>query len=624
MQSVVVEKSKQCFFQMNFGGGWAPWHNPPNPESHSWHNPPNFEPHSWRPYANNQGGGPMRQQPPQQIHPQHMHPQHIHPQHMHPQHMHPQHNHNSRNGWLDVLSNPYFSRNIHAQNHMTNYERNRMHLFNQPQPPPVQRPLMKRPPPKNEMSEIVKQTLMNNAHVPGLRTGLQMRNAMQQRAKTRGKNQEKIINAMQLVVNFSVFSERIELRWQQPTARKDIKYVVILEHIKTRGITTIEKSSTSMHCDLQVTAGETYKIDVHCKSNDDKPFLIAVWSKQIRAEFCYSELKQLLQKCYFFVSRGIKADPQMHEFCVVYRCKPKIYWDEIHHYCNDVMQKYIKDDNGQPGNLINGKINGLFFSARLLPDMTLPQCSPFGNVRMIINAFLILNPERHNFYFSDFYCNKNIHYVTIVICVIDSETDRYCREKLVRINPLSNPFVKLIPPTDRFGQWRFYINYTLWVELYYTEDIQLDMGQFSAIMATGAGTSKIGGLPNNKHCNMCNLYPIGKKKLVTVEEANRNVTDLDSTMAAILREDNHVDSEVADTLAFLIDRVEERSLSSEELTEKLDKNLVRAVEVMNKIVSKDKASTLASIAKNLNDFISGFNKRRDALIQEVKKLKSSS
>lgn len=338
----------------------------------------------------------------------------------------------------------------------------------------------------------------------------------------------------------------------------------------------------------------------------------------------------------------------MHQFCVVYRCKPKVYWDEIHHYYNDVMQKYIKDDNGQPGNLINGKINGLFFSARLLTDLSLPQCSPFGNVRMVIDAFILLNPSRHNFYFADFYCNKNIHYVTIVLCVIDSDTDRYCRERLIKLNPLSNPFVKLVPPMDQFGQWRFYVNYTVWVELYFTEDIQLNMGQFSAIMATGAGTSKIGGLPNNKQCTICNLYPIGKKKPANAAQSERDETRLnsmDSTMATILRECEQVDNEIADVLCYLVDRVEEASLTTEELTSKLDVNLVEAVEKMNNalVSTKDKVPTpmetsFSVIAKNLSEFVTSFNRyqtarvnlfqlffrRRDALIQSVAKLKKQS
>ncbi|CAO4360490.1 unnamed protein product [Caenorhabditis nigoni] len=583
---------------MSFNGGWAPpWHQQPAPMP-----PPNGQ--SWRPYANQQGGGPIRQPP------------HNHHPHMNPQYQNP------HNGWLEILDNPYFSRGVHPpQNH---FERNQMQNFNQPPlpPPPVQqRPLLKNPP-KIQMNEYVKQTLMNNAHVPGLRSGLQMRNAMQQRAKMRMKGQEqRPKTSMQLMVNFKVFSEKIELRWQIPAKRKDLKFIITMLNTKTNSVETIERPCSSAHCEFQVQAGEIYKVDIHCKTERDD-FLLAYWTRELRAEFSYSELKHLLEKCYQFVTRGISADPQMHEFRVVYRCKPKVYWDEIHHYCNDVMQKYIKDDNGQPGNLINGKINGLFFSARLLPDLTLPQFSPFGNVRMIVNAFLILNPERHNFYFSDFYCNKNIHYVTIVICVIDSETDRYCREKLVKLNPLSNPFVKLIPPPDRFGQWRFYINYTLWVELYYTEDLQLDMGQFSAIMATGAGTSKIGGLPNNKNCNLCNLYPRKKKTVEAVTEV-METANLDSTMATILREDAQVDSDVADTLVYLIDRVEERSLTAEELAEKLDPELVKAVEEMNKAVNKEEKSLFGSIARNLSDFVSGFNKRKDALIQEIRKLRET-
>ncbi|CAI2322552.1 unnamed protein product [Caenorhabditis sp. 36 PRJEB53466] len=508
---------------------------------------------------------------------------------------------------------------------MMNYERNRMHLFNQPPVPalPYHRPTDQRPLRKplleTPMNDFVRQTLMNNAHVPGLRTGLQLRKAKQQENLIRTPAANEKFNVKPMVVNVSVLSHKIELRWENPTPTRDIKYIITCEQVKTKLITLFEKPSTS-----------AMYLECCCLDNG---MPIAKWSREIRAEFSYSELKLLLQKCYNFIGGGGKKDPQMHEFCVVYRCKPKVYWDEIHHYCNDVMQKYIKDDNGQPGNLINGKINGLFFSARLLPDLTLPQFSPFGNVRMIINAFPLLNPERHNFYFADFYCNKNIHYVTVVICVIDSDTDIYCRDRLIRLNPLSNPFVKLVPPPDRFGPWRFYVNYTLWVELYYTEDIQLNMGQFSAIMATGAGTSKIGGLPNNKACSLCNLYPHRKnikREIITPEEMKNASISTDSTLATILRENKPVDSGVLDVLCYLIDRVEERCISVEELTAKTDKDLVEAVEKMNKAVSSSNKlktsmeSFLNGIATNLNQFVESFQRRRDNIIEDVKKLRNDS
>jgi len=45
-----------------------------------------------------------------------------------------------------------------------------------------------------------------------------------------------------------------------------------------------------------------------------------------------------------------------------------------------------------------------------------------------------------------------------------------------------------------------------------------NLGRFDRILATGAGTSKIGGLPHNKTCITCNLYPIITSAEYTVKE----------------------------------------------------------------------------------------------------------
>lgn len=58
----------------------------------------------------------------------------------------------------------------------------------------------------------------------------------------------------------------------------------------------------------------------------------------------------------------------------------------------------------------------MFFSAKTLGDGSLPPTSPFGDIRMVIPALTLLDPNRINMYFCDFYCNKLTHYVTIVIC----------------------------------------------------------------------------------------------------------------------------------------------------------------------------------------------------------------
>lgn len=60
--------------------------------------------------------------------------------------------------------------------------------------------------------------------------------------------------------------------------------------------------------------------------------------------------------------------------------------------------------------------------------------------------------------------------------------------------------------------FEFFINKKVWVELYYTENVPLSWGRFDKIHATGLGTSRIGGLPHNKKCTICNLYPISTGK----------------------------------------------------------------------------------------------------------------
>ncbi|KAK6051706.1 hypothetical protein COOONC_10791 [Cooperia oncophora] len=172
------------------------------------------------------------------------------------------------------------------------------------------------------------------------------------------------------------------------------------------------------------------------------------------------------------------------------------------------MEKYIKDNNGQPANRINGIISGLFFSARVYADGSLPTQSPFGNVRMMVPPNALLDPTINNFYFADFYCNYYTHYVTVVICRKGSETDSYCYMKLHQMDPEDNPFLTVSAPRHGHYAPTYFVNSGVWVEIYYTEDVPLWLGRFDSIQTTGAGTSKVGGLPNNKHCERCNLYPV--------------------------------------------------------------------------------------------------------------------
>ncbi|EFO84886.1 hypothetical protein CRE_03678 [Caenorhabditis remanei] len=312
-------------------------------------------------------------------------------------------------------------------------------------------------------------------------------------------------NPLEMDVMTTVYSEKIVLKWQTPTTRRDIKYVIDSDTCDGRRVSTVIQGPLAFTTFfINTTPGKIYNVAIKCKSLDNR-LLIAKWSSKIRAELSSAEFNDLYAKCLIFI-RTNRKNPFMQEFSFVYRCKPKAYWDQIFNYCNDIMYKYRKDQNGQPGNLINGKIQGLFFSARVLPDGSMPKWSYFGDVRMSIEASSLLDPRLHNFYFADFYCNKEVHYATIVICVKDSETDEYCRDKLIRLDPFTNTFIKL-EPLKHSGKWKYYINRSLIVELFYTENLSLSMGYFSTVFPAGAGRSRVNGLPNNKVCRACNLYP---------------------------------------------------------------------------------------------------------------------
>lgn len=127
---------------------------------------------------------------------------------------------------------------------------------------------------------------------------------------------------------------------------------------------------------------------------------------------------------------------------------------------------------------------------------------------MTIPAEHLLNPDRINMYFSDFCklfslfhkleykpclsdCNRLTHYVTVAICVKGSRTDLYCAEKLVPLVPDNNPFLRV---TYSKRGLEFAVHKKVWVEIYFTENVPLVWGRFDRIVATGLGTSRLGGL----------------------------------------------------------------------------------------------------------------------------------
>jgi len=181
-----------------------------------------------------------------------------------------------------------------------------------------------------------------------------------------------------------------------------------------------------------------------------------------------------------------------------YRNKPPEYFLGCQLNDNNIMKVYMKDNNGDPKSLINGQIKGLFFATSVDPITGgPPNVSHFGSRRICIPAAAMLT-EDSNLYFADFYCNHKAHYVTVVLTKPYSETDMFCRSKLIKLDLTNNDFLKRM-----FGM--VFVTNNVWVEVLYTEDVDLSRPDCTFSTVYSRGTSTPGGLPKNPRCTVCNL-----------------------------------------------------------------------------------------------------------------------
>jgi len=191
----------------------------------------------------------------------------------------------------------------------------------------------------------------------------------------------------------------------------------------------------------------------------------------------------------------------------LYRNKSKKYFKDIMQNCDGVMKVYRKDNGGDPASPINGKLDALFFMAKNKNGEP-PSFSYFGPMRLQVPARELLKTAS-NLYFADFYCmHSSIHQVTLVMTKTGSESDNFCRAKLLPLSltdKQNNPFF--------FGnnERLFTCNKKkLEVELLYTEDVDVKLLlQHGAILShtevKGRGHSKPDGIPKNPNCLICNV-----------------------------------------------------------------------------------------------------------------------
>lgn len=137
----------------------------------------------------------------------------------------------------------------------------------------------------------------------------------------------------------------------------------------------------------------------------------------------------------------------------LYRNKDEEYFDNILQTNRGVMEPIMKDESGDPRNPINGRLEGVFFTASVKKDSDSKplQKSPYGSSRFQVPLEYLIDSDCYNLYFADFYCaGTNIHYVVLVVAEVDSKADHFCGNNLPLLDWDNNDFLTCDGDDDYF------------------------------------------------------------------------------------------------------------------------------------------------------------------------------
>ena len=316
----------------------------------------------------------------------------------------------------------------------------------------------------------------------------------------------------------TIRQELFQCSGQFPTLRFEVNASNIRTQANRTHIFTEELNSSEIRLSLpfHLRLGYEYKFEVTVEmfsSLYHKNLPILTKEVKHKEVLVKSELKKLLQKAEDFLLYGGNNQELLVKYA--YRNKPRHYFHNIRINKSNIMEVYIKDNNGDPGCPINGQINGLFFAVRPEPStMDIPDVSLFGDTRIFFPVKELIQPAT-KFYFADFYCHKKIHYITFVATKSNSPADKFCEKHLLELSLNSNSFFYRRSFNTYFHLFHgihepaFYCCREPRVEILYTENIDLskDYIQWESVPTIGRGSSTPGGLPKRQSCTTCNLYP---------------------------------------------------------------------------------------------------------------------
>ena len=324
-------------------------------------------------------------------------------------------------------------------------------------------------------------------------------------------------NSLRLVFDINVFQKLKMEMSQLPPEKALLKYVITVDKGSTKvseqNLDRTLEQSNSFPLEYQLQLGIEYKFKAiiqKCSSLDSNFTTFMTLEACHRKVLQKWQLEKLMNKAENFEIK--KANGEKLEVKYAYRNKPLHYFANIKDNRSNIMEVYIKDNNGDPGCPINGQIKGLFFAVRTEPSTKeVPNVSPFGERRIILPIDKLVKSNAR-LYFADFWCHYTYHYVTLVVTKPDTNPDTFCKEHLLELSWEKNPFFFCKSPfiggQDSTQKPMFYCCREPRVEILYTENVDLseDYITWDTVRTLRRrGSSTPGGIPKRAQCSTCNL-----------------------------------------------------------------------------------------------------------------------
>lgn len=297
-------------------------------------------------------------------------------------------------------------------------------------------------------------------------------------------------------------SQTLKISWYVDFLQYISCFKITLYHIKDEeldfaaAVCPLLVAPSGNHVFEELTRGEEYQVILTWEYNDEE---YEAKTEVFRAHYGPGEMELLLNTAKNYIS-----GQHMKSISSFYRSKSAEYYMPIRLSWSKVERAYLKDMSGDKACPMNEKVSGLFFAARTQEGFTSDAATPPGTMRFHVEAKTLFT-RTSKVYFADFYCAYRQHCVVLVLTQPGTFADVYCSKHLVQLNKQNNVFIT----RDSFGIIRLNQSSHVRIQIYYTDDVNLDLGYFTANPNT---CTKKGRLysevsPKNESCFTCNLYP---------------------------------------------------------------------------------------------------------------------